>query len=166
MISCAMTVGGASSSAIIDVMTNGPPLPGLLVVQPHRGVELTTPFVLSGSQWLDPDLPLSYAFFFFDPLTGARKTIQGRTELSYARSTFPAGKRSSDYFVVFGTEVFDSFDALSTLTSEALRVTELGAYDTRPMARISWCRDIMHASASSELPMTRDPWLAFLGVAT
>lgn len=50
------------TTAMMTLWVNSGPSLGVLRVYPSNGTELSTLFELSGSQWVDEDLPLSYSF--------------------------------------------------------------------------------------------------------
>jgi hypothetical protein len=58
--------GQLTSTASVTIIVNEPPSPGLFHVSPKNGTELLTSFTMSASLWVDPDLPLQYAFGFID----------------------------------------------------------------------------------------------------
>ena len=63
---CVLANGMAASASVV-VATIGPPIPGVFLVTPAKGIEISTTFSFSASQWTDENLPLSYAFSFFSP---------------------------------------------------------------------------------------------------
>ena len=53
---------GAAVSSSINIVTDGPPLPGQFVVTPGKGLALNTSFQFSAFEWIDEDLPLACKF--------------------------------------------------------------------------------------------------------
>jgi hypothetical protein len=51
--------------AQITISVNAPPSPGTLTVDPNIGVVLESEFELACTEWVDENLPLSYAFGYF-----------------------------------------------------------------------------------------------------
>ena len=50
---------GDAVSSNINIVTNGPPLPGQFIANPSSGLALNTSFQFSVSEWSDEDLPLT-----------------------------------------------------------------------------------------------------------
>jgi len=94
------------------VMTNGPPLPGKVSVEPTEGSEFTTPFFISALHWSDDDLPLTY-IFGIEERTNKRTLLQARTEANSGSHFLIAGHRNEDHGVTLYCNVFDLYDAFS-----------------------------------------------------
>ena len=104
------------ASASIVVVMNGPPVPGLYVIDPLIGDELITYFLFSASLWLDDDLPITYSFGFYSSNTSTTvATFQKRSESSFANYTLPSGQIDSNYTIRTIVTVYDSINAQSTL---------------------------------------------------
>jgi len=84
------TANGLSSASSVVVSVNAPPVPGTFAVKPAAGSELTTQFLMSASLWVDPDLPLLYAFGFVGS-GNALSVVQQMSQLSYTTSLLPRG---------------------------------------------------------------------------
>ena len=111
------TLSCGVSSSSITVTTNGPPLPGVFVVNPTSGVELSQIFTFSASLWSDGDLPLSYQFGFVTASNGLVLVAQGRSEASYATTTLAAGPSTVGYAVTCRGQIFDSLNAASKVSA-------------------------------------------------
>ena len=94
----------------ITVMTNEAPVPGRFSVQPLRGTALQDVFTFSNNEWVDPDLPLTYTFYYISP-SGSLLTIRGKNEISYASSILPSGGNNDSLLCV--TYIYDSLIASS-----------------------------------------------------
>jgi hypothetical protein len=79
---------GSSKTSII-IITNGSPLPGVFIVLPTEGIELTTSFEFSASYWSDPNIPLFYQFGFISQSSLVNLVILSMSELSFDSSTLP-----------------------------------------------------------------------------
>ncbi|CAM9310661.1 unnamed protein product, partial [Ectocarpus fasciculatus] len=51
-----------TAAASVLIITNGPPVNGVLTITPDSGEMLSTPFSISASQWQDEDLPVTYQY--------------------------------------------------------------------------------------------------------
>ena len=67
----------------LTVYTNTPPASGLLAVDPESGIEISTVFSFSSSNWFDEDTPLTYEFSFYSN-SNIKQVFHSRSELSYA----------------------------------------------------------------------------------
>ena len=113
------------SSASITVLTNGPPKPGSLKVQPDTGTELSTEFTLSMINWIDTDLPLLYQFAFLSPTNNELIQIGGLSEVAYYSKILPAGGSNGSALTCYGY-VYDSYLAKSS-GSYSITVNEAAA---------------------------------------
>ena len=84
---------GFSSSASIQVMTNGPPLLGKVTVNPTTGFEILDKFYFTASKWEDDDLPLSYSYGFYRS-DGSKNVLQVKSESNSGSFIFPSGDSS------------------------------------------------------------------------
>ena len=106
MLSC------RQSSATVVVYSNGAPKHGVFEINPPSGIELQQVFSYSGTQWVDPDLPLTYQFAFYDPVNPKNQLVlQTRSERSYGSTQLPAGLADTSFVVSCSLEVFDYFGA-------------------------------------------------------
>ena len=105
------TVHCGSLQSMIVVTTNAPPSQGALIVSPRNGTETRTQFLLSASLWTDDHLPLSFEFGFFDPNTGTKLILQGKSAMDFSKSTLPAGLSGLNYLINSTVGVFDSLSA-------------------------------------------------------
>jgi len=99
------TLSCGLSSASIHVTTNGPPLMGSFKALPNNGIELSTTFNFTASNYVDPDLPLTYQFGFIS--NNIHNVLQSRSLISITHSTLASG--SVNIYV----QVFDSFGIYS-----------------------------------------------------
>ena len=81
-LTCVSDQGLMSSSSVV-VTVNAPPTSGTLSLTPSSGTQLVTTFTFSATNWYDPDLPLNYAFLFYD-VQGEPQTVQGYGSEAYA----------------------------------------------------------------------------------
>jgi hypothetical protein len=100
----AFSISCSRSTAVITVTTNGPPIGGTFKVDPKEGLELSTPFDFSATQWSDTDLPITYSFGFVSPTTALFSSIQSRSEIARVTSNLPGGPNGLKAIVA----VFDS----------------------------------------------------------
>jgi len=113
-------------SSSITISTNGHPLPGIFDITPSYGIELQTLFMLSASEWYDPDLPITYMFGFKTTTSSEQSFIvQGKSQLSYGRTILPSS-------LTFCTvDVYDSlgasYQAITTTNVSKLSDVELYA---------------------------------------
>jgi hypothetical protein len=87
--SLTISLSCGSSKTSITIITNGSPLPGVFIVSPTEGIELTTSFEFSASYWSDPNIPLFYQFGFISQSSLVNLVILGMSELSFDSSTLP-----------------------------------------------------------------------------
>jgi hypothetical protein len=100
----AFSISCSRSTAVITVTTNGPPIGGTFKVDPNSGLELSTSFDFSATQWSDTDLPITYSFGFVNPTTALFSSIQSRSEIARVSSNLPGGPNGLKAIVA----VFDS----------------------------------------------------------
>ena len=113
-----------SSSSTFTVEVNEPPRPGKFSVIPSdEGDELSTIFLLSCSQWIDEDLPLTFTFGY-TTVTGNQVMTRSRSELAYTETVLPAGSVSDDYYLTVVAVVFDDLLA-DTTSSFVVKVNEM-----------------------------------------
>ena len=118
------------SRASLQVLTNGPPLPGVFEIKPMDGTELDTQFTMYASLWIDDDLPLLYSFGYYASNASQEfSTISKRSESSYTKSNLPAGDVSMNYSMRCIVVVFDSLNAPGSLV-HSIRVKKFVAVDT------------------------------------
>lgn len=118
-----LTCGRSMSS--IQILTNGPPLPGYFSVLPAiGGIELSTYFRFLASYWNDENLPLKYQFGFLD--SSQRKFIlQSTSESSNFDSLLPSGSAKKLFQVSCFGNVFDDFGVnTSTYTTVEVLVSD------------------------------------------
>jgi hypothetical protein len=106
---------GYNSSSAFEVITNTPPLPGGLSVTPVNGFEMNTTFKFVAYRWEDVELnlPLTYAFASYSPLTGY-SVFRSRRQKTTASAKLAAGQVSADYTFGVRLHVYDSLDGRST----------------------------------------------------
>ena len=86
---------------------------------PPTGVEASTLFALSATQWSDSNLPLSFIFGYITA-SSSLVTLQSRSATAFALSQLPAGDGSgSQGSVVVFAQVLDSLDCNATATASA-----------------------------------------------
>jgi hypothetical protein len=64
--------GGSTGYSEVTCFVNLNPMPGMFVISPKNGTEVTTPISMTLSGWTDTDLPLIYTFSYID----SKNTIQ------------------------------------------------------------------------------------------
>jgi hypothetical protein len=116
-----LSCDGTSTTA--TVTTNGAPLPGLFTVTPPRGEELTSTFVFAASLWTDPDLPLMYQFGFISSVSDSNLVIVGKSEVTFASTTLPAGGNGT---TVCSLRTFDSFGAYTEVLARVIVAPSAG----------------------------------------
>lgn len=106
----------------ISLTTNSPPQNGIYEVSPLTGVELSTRFLMTASDWFDTDLPITYQFGFVSP--DGFMTLQGKSEQSYSLAMLPAGEP-----LTVRVHIYDAFGAYSVVMTntnvQKLNPTEL-----------------------------------------
>jgi hypothetical protein len=125
-LSCT-TQGGTAGFASFAVVTNSPPSPGTFSVSPKSGVELQDPFTFAASQWIDSDIPLTYAFGFLS-VTGVLQQVQSQSQLNYGTTVLPAGLDSLNYTVTCSAIIYDSLNANSSSSASAHVSAYAGSY--------------------------------------
>ena len=107
-------LGGLTSMAAVTVTVNAPPQPGMFTISPLHGRELFDSFTMVASLWMDSDLPLSYSFAYLS--TGGRmRNVQQLSPQSFSASILPAGQDINGYNVSCEVQVYDSFQANSSM---------------------------------------------------
>jgi hypothetical protein len=101
------------SATSIIVVTNGPPLPGTVGVDPLAGVQLSTMFLFTANAWTDADLPVTYEFRYLDPASNSSLVIQSRSQSTYGSSLLPAGLQRLNYSVTCLVYIYDVVDAVA-----------------------------------------------------
>jgi hypothetical protein len=112
--SLTFTLKCRQSVASVVVSTNAPPLPGSFTVVPRSGVEITTTFQLAVFQWIDSDLPLSFAFGFTQ--SHSFFTVCSQSASGSCSSILPGGHEGDGYTLVTFSKVYDSLGSFSTTT--------------------------------------------------
>jgi hypothetical protein len=145
-LQCA-TLTGTKGFASFSVVTNGPPAPGLFSVSPATGTELKDLFTLAAFQWVDSDIPLSYAFGFLS-VDGVLQQIQSQSKLNYGSTVLPAGLDSMNYTVSCSAVVYDSLDANISSVALVHVMKYTGSFDS--------LQSIISSQISSSLSGTVD----------
>lgn len=83
---------------------------------PAVGVEASTQFALSATQWSDSNLPLSFIFGYITS-SSSLVTLQSRSATAFALSQLPAGDGSGAESTVVFAQVLDSLDCNATATA-------------------------------------------------
>jgi hypothetical protein len=109
---CTTESGTTPASLSINVVVNGPPLPGKFIVSPYYGIAVDTPFTFYTEQWFDENLPLSYAFGY---ISGENKKIilRSKSPKALGISLLPEGK--SGFLLKCFVSSFDALGAKSYL---------------------------------------------------
>jgi hypothetical protein len=102
-------VTGASGTGLVVITTNGPPLPGSFSINPNTGTELQTAYTFLAAQWIDSDVPITYAFGFSKG--GSSQLVQSQSQLSYVSSQLPAGLDVYGYNLTCVAIIYDSLNA-------------------------------------------------------
>jgi hypothetical protein len=104
-----------TSKNYIEVIPNVPPLGGRFIVDPNKGIEMKTRFILAASDFVDSDLPLTYIFTVCSPFggDGGCKNINGIEKLSRRFDTLLAsvGQDCTNNMNAVGVKVLDSWNA-------------------------------------------------------
>ena len=129
---------GQSSSAVVNIVTNGPPVPGSVTISPRRGIELHDVFLFVASLWTDPDFPITYAFGFVSPSSGVQ-IVQARSQIAYASSTLPAGTDATNYTLSCIVQIYDVLNAniSSFLEPQVRRIANNAQLNTAVLSQIS-----------------------------
>lgn len=109
--SLTFTITCGTVQSVLQISTNGAPLPGSFSISPSSGIELTTSFLFLASQWSDKDLPISYQFGYISIATEQTLTILSRTAATYKSTQLPAGASSNSYQVNCSLVVYDAYNA-------------------------------------------------------
>ena len=113
---------------------------------PPSGVEASTLFALSATQWSDPNLPLSFIFGYIT-VSSSLVTLQSRSATAFALSQLPAGDESVSQSTVVFAQVLDSLDCNATATVSAT-VTSNPALSSF-QSILSWMQSQSNSSSSS-----------------
>lgn len=115
--------GQTSSSTSIQIIVNDPPKPGSHLVSPSSGTELLTQFVITAVNWVDEDLPISYAFLLLSPTpVDANRflLLQSRSQMPFVTTTFPHGTvkdmMTQEKTTTCVMQVYDALDANTSST--------------------------------------------------
>ena len=112
-LTCSLESGFVSTSSIV-ITTNSPPLPGSFSIDPPDGTMFSTKFTFSALNWEDVDLPLTFEFAKEAP-GNVFLVFRTRLEQSYTVSQLSSGNPVNDYGVKSRLQVFDTFDAVTTM---------------------------------------------------
>ena len=107
---------GSASALSLTISVNSPPILGNFAISPETGIELSTLFTFSCSQWQDENLPLQYQFSYVSS-TGNPVTVRSLAENTFASAQLPAGDVFSDFELVGIAQVFDSYLANTSTTT-------------------------------------------------
>jgi hypothetical protein len=102
----------------INITTNGPPLPGVFQLSPNVGIELTTSFLFSASEWSDPELPLAYEFRF-SSAADATVIVGTKAAMQSITTTLPASNS-----LTCTVNVFDALGSFA-MASKVISVIEI-----------------------------------------
>lgn len=108
------TLTAGTSQASVSVLVNDPPRPGIFVVSPSTGTEISTPFEFSTNFWTDEDTPLEFEFGFIS--NGVRLVLQPRSRLTSLRTSLPAGRDTDGFQLRTYVRVFDALNAVQETT--------------------------------------------------
>ena len=114
---------------------------------PPTGVEASTLFALSATQWSDSNLPLSFIFGYITA-SSSLVTLQSRSASAFALSQLPAGDGTgAGSTVVVFAQVLDSLDCNATATASAIVTTNpaLSSYQSI----LSWMQSQANSSSNS-----------------
>ena len=139
-----LTCGGSTGKIVVT--TNNIPQSGVYMVSPSEGVELSTSFSFTTSQWVDSDLPLSYQFSFVSPTSATDMTIRGKSELTTTSSTLPSGSASQGFGLNTTATVYDVLGASNRLVQRVL-VTMLSTAEVQ--SRLTDQLSVLSFSSSS-----------------
>ena len=129
----------ASSSAVVEIVTNLPPSGGVLAVDNLSGTAILTLVQATMQGWSDSDVPLSFSFSFYqgiDLLPTLSVLLQGNSPLEYllrgplpdpsAQLLFPAGQLTLIGYCLdsLGGTGFATKSLSFEPTTEALKVIE------------------------------------------
>ena len=114
---------------------------------PPTGVEASTLFALSATQWSDSNLPLSFIFGYITA-SSSLVTLQSRSATAFAISQLPAGDgaESGSTVVVFA-QVLDSLDCNATATASATVTTNPALSSFQSI--LSWMQSQANSSSNS-----------------
>jgi hypothetical protein len=114
-----LTLRGTGVSASVNVVIQGPPIPGSFHVNPSNGTELVDVFSFQTDFWSDTELPITYVFVFDARGAGEEKgsVIQSRSQLNIAETVLPAGAESALYMVDCIVRAFNPLDASDYLVA-------------------------------------------------
>ncbi|EQC33399.1 hypothetical protein SDRG_08915 [Saprolegnia diclina VS20] len=144
---------GQSSNATISVQINEPPTSGLLLSSPTSGTTLATSFALSSLNWVDVDLPLTYAFkYIVGPASaGATEIALGDYALSTSFTTvFPLGGGANSTITIVAY-VADAYGYATKVYSEIVVAAPTGSAAAQQTA-LSDQSSLLASSAASTDP--------------
>jgi hypothetical protein len=100
----------------LEIAVNDKPQPGLLIVTPTSGVELSTIFFLAATSWADPDGPLLYEFGIQTTPT-VTATLRERLSSSNFATILSAGSSDDAFALVLELKVIDQLGSSSVVTT-------------------------------------------------
>jgi hypothetical protein len=101
----------STSSAVVEILINAPPTPGVCSVTPLSGEELSTKFEMIASYWVDDDTPISYEFGFLSSSSNTTLVVQTKGLNSFVSTYLAAGPSLKNYSLTTSIQVFDSLGA-------------------------------------------------------
>jgi len=111
------------TSTSIVVLINAPPTPGLFQVTPLRGgYALSDSFTFLATQWVDPELPLSYQFSYISN-TMVDIVLISKGSASYGMTKLTSGSKENNYHLSCVAQIYDSLYA-NTSTSLDVEVLQ------------------------------------------
>ncbi|KDO24507.1 hypothetical protein SPRG_22259, partial [Saprolegnia parasitica CBS 223.65] len=143
---------GQSSNATISVQINEPPTSGLLVSSPTSGTTLATPFAVSCLNWVDVDLPLTYAFkYIVGPASAdATEIALGDYALSTAFTTiFPLGGGVNSTITIVAY-VADAYGYATKVYTEIVVAAPTGSASAQQAALSDQSSQLVASAASTD----------------
>jgi hypothetical protein len=123
------------TSTSIVVLINAPPTPGLFQVTPLRGgYALSDSFTFLATQWVDPELPLSYQFSYISN-TMVDIVLISKGSASYGMTKLTSGSKENNYHLSCVAQIYDSLYAntstsldVEVLPSKITNSTEVASF--------------------------------------
>eukprot|EP00981_Chlorochromonas_danica_P013101 scaffold5805_cov245-Ochromonas_danica.AAC.1 len=114
-----------SGSAAITFLVNSNPSPGVFMVYPLEGIELSTTFIFSALHWNDDDLPLKFSYGFF-----SNSQFNGESSDNTFQLMSTASEGTSEQFCLpRGSQFSSGQDLLSSSDGKPILWTVLFVYD-------------------------------------
>jgi hypothetical protein len=94
-----------------DLPINFSPAGGSFLVNPSRGIQLTRYFNMSGLNWQDTDLPLSYQFSYTENVVDGFRDLNQKSQRPTLLTLLSSSALTGSTQILTRLLIFDSYDA-------------------------------------------------------